>query len=132
MSRQFLNFALVGGFAAAMNWLSRIALSLFMPLEIAIIVAYLIGMMIAYTLCKRYVFEKSGREVSGEVTRFTIVNMVALVQVWLVTIGMARFLLPALSWDWYPVEIAHAVGVASPILTSFFGHRYFTFSRKIG
>ncbi|WP_233350126.1 GtrA family protein [Henriciella mobilis] len=126
-NRQFLAFVLTGGFAALCNWLSRMVLSAYMSLEIAIVVAYLIGMTIAYTLSRIFVFQKSGRSVSDEYTRFALVNVVALVQVWLVTIGLADYLLPAIGWTWRPEDIAHAAGVASPVLTSYLGHRYFTF-----
>ena len=130
VSREFITFVATGAFAALCNWLSRILFSFYMPLEIAIVVAYLVGMTVAYTLSRIFVFEKSGRSVSDEYIRFALVNVVALVQVWLVTMGMVRYLLPAIGWDWYPDEIAHAAGVASPIITSYVGHRYFTFSRK--
>jgi putative flippase GtrA len=130
MSKQFISFVLTGAFAALVNWISRIGFSHYVSLEIAVVLAYLVGMVTAYTLSKFLVFEKSGRNVSDEFIRFTLVNVVALVQVWLITIGMARFLLPALNWNWHVDEIAHAIGVASPVITSYLGHRYFTFKRK--
>lgn len=130
MTRQFAQFILAGGVAAAANWLSRIALSQAMPLEAAVVVAYLIGMATAYALTRRFVFAASGRTVGDETLRFAAVNAVALVQVWLVTIGLARFVLPPIGWDWHAEAVAHAFGVASPVVTSYFGHRYFTFARK--
>lgn len=128
--REFFTFLATGAFAAACNWLSRIFFSIYMKLEFAVVAAYLFGMTVAYILSRIYVFEKSGRSVSDEYTRFALVNVVALFQVWLVTIGIAKYFLPALGWSWHANEIAHAIGVASPVFTSFVGHRYFTFSRK--
>ncbi|WP_339744303.1 GtrA family protein [uncultured Maricaulis sp.] len=130
MSREFVTFVVAGGVAAAVNWLSRIALSSVMTLELSVVIAYLIGMVTAYALNRLFVFAASGRTVSDESVRFTLVNIVALAQVWLVTIGLVRFILPAIGWDWHAASIAHAVGVASPILTSYLGHRHFTFSKK--
>jgi putative flippase GtrA len=130
MTREFVTFVLAGGLAAAVNWLSRIALSTVLSLELAVVIAYVIGMTVAYILNRLFVFAASGRSASDESIRFALVNIVALGQVWLVTIGLARFVLPALGWDWHAASIAHAVGVASPILTSYLGHRHFTFSKK--
>ncbi len=129
--RQFSTFMLVGGFAALVNWSSRIALSAAgLPLTLAIVLAYVLGMTTAYVLSKRFVFEKSGRSVRDEAVRFTIVNVFALAQVWAVTIVLQRWGLPAINWNWHPEEIAHAVGVASPVITSYFGHQYFTFEQS--
>lgn len=130
MSREFVTFVAVGALAAAVNWLSNILLLFVMPLDFSILVAYLIGMTTAYTLNRSFVFKLSGRRVHDEYMRFAIVNIIAVAQVWLVTMGLARLLLPAVGWTLYPAELAHAVGVASPIITSYFGHRYFTFARK--
>jgi putative flippase GtrA len=129
--RQFSTFLLVGGIAALANWGSRIGLSVAgLQLTVAIIVAYTIGMATAYVLSKLFVFEKSGRKVHDEAFRFVVVNIVAVVQVWLVTVGLQRWGLPAIDWTWHPEEVAHAIGVASPIITSYFGHQYFTFNKK--
>ncbi len=130
MSREFIAFVAAGGTSAVINWLSRIGLSEFMRLEYAVTIAYLIGMSIAYTLNKLFVFQKSGRNVSDEYIRFTIVNMVALVQVLIVTVGLERVVFPLIGFDWYSDEVAHAIGVGSPIVTSYIGHRHFTFSKK--
>lgn len=128
--REFLLFAVVGGFAAAVNWLSRMGFSLVMPFEYAIVIAYVVGMTVAYTLNRVLVFERSGRAVHDEYTRFAIVNVIALVQVWLVSVALANFVFPALNWTFYPEAMAHGVGVASPIVTSYLGHRFFTYSKK--
>lgn len=130
MSREFVAFVVAGGLAAAVNWGTNILLMMVMPLEASVVLAYLVGMTTAYILNRVFVFAQSGRQVHEEYLRFGIVNLVALVQVWLVTLGLARFVLPAIGWSFHPAEIAHAVGVASPIVTSYLGHRYFTFSPK--
>jgi putative flippase GtrA len=92
--------------------------------------AYVIGMVTAYVLNRRFIFEKSGRAAHSEVWRFTLVNVVALAQVWGVSVILERWALPTMGWTWRPEEIAHAVGVVSPVFTSYFGHRYFTFRAK--
>jgi len=129
---EFLRFVLVGGFAAAVNWISGLAFGIFTRFEIAIALAYLIGMTTAYVLNRLFVFERSGRTVGNEYLRFASVNIVALLQVWLVSVGLARFFFPAIGWSFHPEPIAHAIGVASPIITSYLGHRYFTYAKKVG
>jgi putative flippase GtrA len=129
---QLVAFVAVGGFAAAVNWGSRFAFSNGgMPLAGAIVCAYVMGMATAYVLSRRFVFDPSGNTVSNEVARFTLVNMVALAQVWGVTMLLTTWIFPAIRFDWRPEAVAHGIGVASPILTSYFGHRHFTFRKAV-
>jgi putative flippase GtrA len=126
----FLRFAIAGGLAAVANWLSGRGLGLVMPLEVAVVFAYLVGMMTAYLLNRAFVFEKSGRGVGSEAWRFVLVNGVALVQVWAVTVGLSRLIFPLISVSWVGEGLAHAIGVASPIVTSYLLHKNFTFAKR--
>jgi putative flippase GtrA len=129
-ARQFWTFLLVGGLAALVNWFSRIMFSAQgVTFEIAVVIAYIFGMVTAYLLSRMFVFEKTGRSLAGEIWRFTLVNMVALVVVWIVSVTLERCLLPAIDWTWRPAEVAHGIGVVSPVITSYFGHRFFTFGK---
>lgn len=128
MNRPFIRFALSGGFAAAVNILSRMALSQVTNYSAAIVIAYLLGMTTAYVLMKLFVFEQSGRSVQNEYIRFGLVNLVALVQVWAVSLALARFVFPWLGFDFHAETVAHVIGVLSPIATSYFMHKYFTFA----
>ena len=60
-------------------------------------------------------------------TRFVLINLLALVQVWLISVGLANWIFPMVGLVWQAELIAHIVGVLSPVVTSYFGHRYFTF-----
>ena len=93
-------------------------------------IAYLFGMTTAYVLMKQMVFEKSGQRVHHEYIRFALVNAVAFAQVWLVSMGLARYLLPAIGVGTHAETIGHVIGVLSPIATSYFLHKYFTFSKE--
>jgi putative flippase GtrA len=128
LSRPFARFVFSGGVAAAANILSRIALSQAMDYTIAIVVAYLIGMTTAYVLMKLFVFEQSGRAMTQEYIRFGLVNLVALAQVWLVSVVLASFVFPASGFEFHADTIAHVIGVLSPTATSYFMHKHFTFS----
>jgi putative flippase GtrA len=125
---RFARFVLVGGSAAAINILSRIVLSRTMSYEAAIIVAYVCGMTTAFALNKLFVFAPSGRAVHNEYLRFTLVNLVALAQVWVVSVGLAFFIFPAIGFTWHAETIAHILGVAIPTVTSYLGHRHFSFA----
>lgn len=83
---EFGRFLVTGGVAAGVNVVSRWLFDLVMPFEAAVVVAYLAGMVTAYTLSKLFVFSRSGRSVSDEFLRFALVNVVALAQVWIVSV----------------------------------------------
>ena len=85
-------------------------------------------MITAYTLSRLFVFAASGQRVHVEVLKFILVNLVALAQVWVVSVSLAGWLFPLLRFEWYPEFCAHVLGVISPIVTSYYGHKVFTFS----
>jgi putative flippase GtrA len=130
MTSEFLKFLVTGGLAALANLASRYALNLLMPFEAAVVVAYLIGMTTAYVLARLFVFRVSGRSVASEFRRFAIVNVVALAIVWLVSVGLARLLFPAVGFTWHVDDVAHLIGVLSTAVTSYFGHRLYTFAQR--
>ena len=127
---RFVLFVLAGGTAALVNILSRIALNWVMPYEVAIIVAYLCGMTTAYLLNRYFVFAASGRGVASEYTRFALVNLAAVAQVWIVSVGLARLAFPAIGFAWHAETVAHVIGVAIPVFTSYLGHKHFSFAAK--
>jgi putative flippase GtrA len=127
---EFLRFLVVGGVAAVVNFGSRILLSEVTSFGVAVAIAYPIGMTTAYLLSKRFVFAASGRKAHDEFVRFAIVNVVAAVQVWLISVGLADYLFPYAGFAWHPEEVAHAVGVVAPTLTSYLGHRHFSFRQS--
>lgn len=130
-ARKFGSFVLVGGLAAGVNWVSRILMSgQGLAFEIAVVIAYLFGMVTAYLLSRMFVFEKSGRSFGSEIWRFTLVNLVALVVVWVVSVSLESWILPAIGWTWRPAEVAHGIGILCPVFTSYVGHKHFTFGQK--
>ncbi len=129
MTRTFRNFALVGGIAALVNWGSRFGFQHFMSLEGAVVAAFFAGLLTGYVLNRLFVFEPSGRKIADEAARFALVNLFALGAVWLVTVGLARHVFPAVGFSWHAEAVAHGVGVLSPALISYFAHRHFTFSK---
>lgn len=126
-SRQFLLFLLTGGVAAVVNFGSRIVFSIWLSYSNAIILAYLVGMITAFVLARLFVFKESQQPIQHSVLFFSVVNIFALLQTWLVSLGLAFHLLPLLGVERFTQEIAHAVGVVVPVFSSYLGHKHFSF-----
>lgn len=118
---------MVGGVAAVVNLAARYGFSQWMSFELAVALAFPFGLVTAFALSKRLVFAPSGQPAKTEFSWFLMINLAALVQVWLISIALARWLLPTLNYTFYPLETAHFVGVATPMITSYLGHKYLTF-----
>ena len=127
MSRQFVAFILVGSFAALVNFTSRILYNTQVNYEWAVFLAYLTGMFTAYILSRVLVFGPSLRSRRSELFRFTIVNLIAMIQVWGISVGLARYVFPWLNFNYHPYEIAHLIGLGIPVFSSYLGHKYFSF-----
>jgi putative flippase GtrA len=125
--RQFLLFVLSGGAAALVNVLSRIGFSLVLRFELAVIAAYAVGMVTAYILVRCYVFTDSGQSVRRSFAAFALVNLVAVFQTWLVSIGLRQLLLPMIGAIALVDLMAHSVGVIVPVFTSYLGHKHVSF-----
>lgn len=128
-ANQFARFLLTGGLAAGVNIVTRWLFSHVMSYSLAIVAAYLCGMTTAWLLSRSYVFAPSGRTRRDEYVRFTLVNLVAAAQVWLISVGLADYLFPTVNFTFYPEDVAHIVGVIAPIFTSYVGHKHFSFAQ---
>ncbi len=126
-SRQFLAFLLTGGLAAAMNFGSRILFNQWMGYSAAIVLAYLVGMTTAFVLARHFVFKQGGQSLHQSAMYFVLVNAVAVLQTWAVSVGLADYALPAIGVQRFVHEIAHAVGVVVPVFTSYLGHKHLSF-----
>lgn len=130
MKVQFLKFLVAGGIAAAVNLGSRYLLNYVMSFEAAVVVAYLLGFTTAYLLSRLFVFEPSGRSRRTEVRRFAIVNVFSMMIVWVISVGLARVVFPAMNFTWHAEDVSHLIGVMAPAVASYFGHRFYTFARE--
>ena len=98
-----------------------------MPYQWAVAVAFPFGMVSGFVLARRYVFASGSDPMRGQFARFALVNAVGFVQVWAVSVGLARLLFPAIGFHWQAETVAHVIGVASPAVTSYFLHQHFSF-----
>lgn len=124
---RFLKFLAVGGFAAGVNFGSRIVFSLWLSYSVAIVLAYLLGMVTAFCLNRLFVFRTTTRPLGHQVGWFIVVNLLAVAQTLAISLLLARWLLPAIGWSWNVELCAHAVGVAVPVVTSYIGHKHLSF-----
>ena len=127
MTRQFVLFLVSGGVAAALNWGSRFLFSLWMPFEWAVVCAFGVGLATGFVLMRTLAFEGRGKPALPQAGRYAIVNATALAQTWIVSMLMARWVLPAIGITEQAEPLGHLVGVLFPVLTSFFAHRLYTF-----
>ncbi len=124
---QFLRFLMAGGLAAAANFGSRFLFSQWVDYPQAIVLAYLVGMLVAFVLMRDHVFQGSGQGLAAQILKFSAVNALAVVQTLLISVVLARWLLPSFGVQQHVEAVAHLVGVAVPVVTSYFGHKYMTF-----
>lgn len=126
-SRQFLAFLMTGGIAALVNFFSRILYNQWMEFSTAVIVAYLSGMVTAFILARLLVFQSSTQSLYRSILFFVLVNLLAIMQTWAISLWMLHQVLPALSVTDFTPEIAHACGIIVPVFTSYLGHKFWSF-----
>ncbi len=129
LSLQFMKFVAAGGIAAAANFFSRIGFSQFMEYVPAIVCAFFVGLMTGFILMRAFVFGGGSNPVRMQVLYYVLVNLFALIQTVAISLLLARWLLPAAGVAQYAEEVAHFFGVGIPVLTSYFGHKYWSFKR---
>lgn len=126
-SKQFLIFLLTGGGAAVVNFGARIFYNRWFSFSVSIVLAYLVGMVVAFILAKLFVFQKSQQALHRSILLFVLVNLVGMLQTWLVSMGCVFFVLPRLGMVRNVPEIAHFVGIMTTALTGYIGHKHWSF-----
>jgi putative flippase GtrA len=128
-SRQFIKFLVAGGAAAIANFGSRIVLSYWLPYVPSIIIAFCIGLVLAFVLNRAFVFVDASNTLRNQAWWFTLVNLAALIQTLVISVALGKYALPALGIDTYAETIAHGIGVLVPVVTSYLGHKRLTFRK---
>jgi len=130
-SSEFLRFLGVGAIAALANVGSRRLLGYGLSYEVSIVVAYVVGMAVAYLLNRWLVFGRGERKVAFEAMWFVLVNVAGILQTLGVSLALAPLIDGVVQHRSTSETLAHAVGVAAPAFSSFLGHKYLTFRRKL-
>ncbi len=126
-SGKLLYFLLTGAIASGLNIGSRFLFSIFFPYEVAIVLAFFVGLSTGFILMRYFVFEGVNKSVIPQIGKYVVVNIFALIQTLLISLIFARFFLPSIGLVDKAEAIAHFVGVLMPVFTSYFGHKYLTF-----
>lgn len=124
--KEFILFVAAGGFAALVNFVSRIIFNFWFSFEVSVVLAYLIGMITAYILTKFFVFKAKSVGLVSSSIKFTIVNILAVLQTYFISVYLYYWLNNNINFD-YNKEVAHFVGIAFPVITSYIGHKYYSF-----
>ena len=129
-NKEFILFILTGGLSATINLSSRIIISNFLIFEISVLISYLIGMITAYYLAKKYVFLNSKKSYKKSLPIFALVNLVAVLQTFFISKYIRIWLMNIFNNLIIIDFISHLCGVIFPIFSSFFGHKYITFGNS--
>lgn len=125
---EFAHFLTIGGVSALANLGSRYFLDLALPFEIAVVLAYGIGMAVGFALFQLTMFQGQNMMQPRRMIRFAWVNLFGVTLAWAVSSVMARTILPAMGWTWQPFEMAHLAGVAAPAISSYLLNKHYTFA----
>jgi putative flippase GtrA len=126
-AKQFAHFLVSGGVAAGLNWGSRFFFSDFVPFEVAVVLAFLVGLLSGFILMRAFVFNGAGKPIVPQAGKYVAVNVFALLQTLVISLVLARWLLPSVGIVEHAEALAHLVGVFVPVVTSYFGHKFLTF-----
>jgi len=127
MINQFSKFILAGGSAAAANFLSRFLFSQFLPYVPSITLAFFVGLIWGFVMMRVFVFSGGSATPSRQASVYLLVNIAGLAVTVAVSVMVARiasFVVPDAKLD---EAIGHLIGVASPVLLSFYAHKKLTF-----
>lgn len=126
-TKQFLYFILSGGVAAGLNWGSRFLFSQVAPFELALILAFFVGLSSGFILMRFFIFDGGGKPITPQAGKYIAVNVFALLQTLLISLIFARWALPAVGITDNAEGLGHLIGVLVPVVSSYFGHKYLTF-----
>jgi putative flippase GtrA len=127
LSSQFVRFLFAGGIAACVNFCSRIVLNEWMPYAVAIVLAYFLGMITAFVINRVFVFTEANNQLHHQAAKFVAVNVAAVLQTLAISLLLARIVFPRVGFNWHAETVAHAVGIVVPVVTSYMGHKHWTF-----
>lgn len=127
ISNQFLYFLLSGGLAALLNWGSRFLFSIFLPFEVAVVCAFVVGLITGFVLMRVFVFHGTGKPVAPQIGIYILVNAFALIQTLAISILLSQMIFMWIQDIRFSEGLGHLAGVLIPVVTSYYCHKYLTF-----
>ena len=125
---EFFRFLIVGGSAAVIHWLSRYLLSMYFQFSTAVVMAYGVGIATAFVLNRVFVFPLSSKPLKVQAAYFVAVNLAFFPVVWVASMVLSEWILPALGVYRYHEGIAHGIAILLPVFGAFLLHKFKTFA----
>ena len=127
-SAQFIKFIFAGGLGAFSNWSTRILMRNIIGLDFleSTLIAYIIGLVVAFFLYRKYVFPYSYLPLKTQTFRFLVINLSFLpIMLLLLSLFSDMFLLVGLGN--FSEPLAHAFSLGLPALVTFFLYKFIAF-----
>ncbi len=126
-SAQFIKFLFAGGAALVLHWIARIVIDIWTSYSVAIVAAYAVGMLTAFTLFRKYVFPESGQSRRREIIYFLVVNIAAFPIVWSASKFLGDFVFAGFFEEKVARALGHGISIMLPVFVSFLAHKFVTF-----
>jgi putative flippase GtrA len=127
--RRFVRFVFAAGASVPVNIAARIVLSMRLDYGVAVLLAHGVGAVTAFLLTRIFVFERSGRPIHGEFSRFVMVNVVSATITWFVSVSLVDWVFPSIRYTYQNELVAHIIGLSCSAFFSFYAHSRFTFGK---
>lgn len=98
-----------------------------MPFEFAVVAAFIVGLVSGFLMMRVYVFNGRAQPLGAQASKYVLVNMLGLAQTLVISSVLAKTILPSLGMESGVEALAHLIGVITPIITSYFAHKFMTF-----
>lgn len=132
LTHQIMAFSLLSGLAALANIGSRIILSRFLSFQIAVSIAYLLGMILNFILNKRFTFPDGPRKTISELRTFSCIALFGLFLTNLLSAGLLMVYSALIATSIQVLEtMAHVSAVGLVGIYSFLGHKYFSYRQGL-
>jgi len=129
-SKEFILFVVCSGISAVVNFFVRIILTVYIEYAIAIVLAYICGIIVSFTLNKIFVFNIRTGNIHKQLGKFIIINFSGVCITLFLSLLFRNVIFPFIGFTFYVNEFAHVIGLSFTAFTSFLGHKYFSFKIK--
>lgn len=123
----FAKFLLAGGLAALANFASRPALEPLVGFGPAVALAYGVGVVVAFTLNRLFVFPACGKAMRYEIAWFCTFNALAFPVVVASSVALRAFVFGPFLKPALAEAAAHGCAILIPVVFNFAAHRLITF-----
>ena len=97
-----------------------------MGFSLAVIFAYGVGILVAFSLNAIYVFPDSDRPRHRQMRDFVLVNLAFFPVVWALSLGLKEVLL-VIGWTFFTEAFAHGFAISVPMFATFLIYKFLIF-----